>query len=242
MVINLSSKAKSDEVNGIAKRAIEIIDNSNIKDVHIGGLNKLLKEAVKDLTAALNKSSGSDLTPFVQKLERLRDKGLKCFFKTIYAACFRLNEEIEEAAKKLKKVIKRHGSTMYNLPQDQQTSKMASLFEELARPDLVKAIELTSTQILLDETKQANQNYLAELNKRDQEEKKKHEEKLVGENVKKTRVNLEKILNNLDSVLEVTEDQSYHKLFNDLEGIIEEMNAKIKARETRKGNDDEEKE
>lgn len=236
MVIHLSSKAKSDEVNGIAKRAIEIIDNSTIQDKHIGGLNKLLKEAVKDLTAALNKSSGSDLTPLVQELERLRDKGLKCFFKTIYGACFRLNEEVEEAAKKLKKVIKRHGSTMYDLQQDQQTSKMASLFEELAEPDLVKAIELTSTQILLDETKQANQNYLTELNKRDQEEKETKNEKLVGESVKKTRVNLEKILNNLDSVLEVTEDQTYHKLFNDLEGIIEEMNAKIKARGTRKGN------
>ena len=124
---------------------------------------------------------------------------------------------------------------MYNLPQDQQTSKMASLFEELAEPNLVAAIALTNTQILLDETKQANQNYLVELNKRDQEEKKNNEEKLVGENVKKVRVNLEKILNNLDSVLDITEDQNYHKLFNYLEGIIEEMNAKIKARGTRKG-------
>ncbi len=240
MIIQLSSKANSDEVNGVGQRAVTIINNSGIQDVVVGGLNKLLNEACKDLTKALNKKSGSDFTPLVQQLETLRDKGLKAFFKTVYAACFRLNEEIEEAAQKLKKVIKRHGSTMYNLPQDVQTSKAASLFEELKQEDLVAAIELTNTTQILEEAIQSNQYYLDELAKRSKESTLTEEQSLVGENVKKVRVNLEKTLNYLDSIITVKDDDVLTKLFNELEGVIEKANTTIKSRSSRKNNKKEE--
>lgn len=176
----------------------------------------------------------------MQLLETLRDNGLKAFFKTVYGACFRLNEEIEEAAKKLKKVIKRHGSTLYNLPQDIQTSRAASLFEELKEEDLVAAIALTNTTEILEEAKQANQNYLNELNNRSSDNAEKEVQKLVGENVKKVRVNFEKIMNYLDPVVTVGEDQVLSKLFNELESIIEGANTTIKARVSRKSNNKEE--
>ena len=101
----------------------------------------------------VNHKTGSEITPQVQILESVRDRGLKAFFKVVLSLCFRLNDEVANAAKRLSEVIKRHGLTMYNLPQDQQTSAMASLFKELEQSELVKAIEVTNTKILLDEAK-----------------------------------------------------------------------------------------
>lgn len=251
MVTHLSSKAKSDEVNTVGKRSVEVIDKSKVEDSNVKKLLKKLKKAIDKLTSAQNKKSGSDLTPLVQEFETVRDNGLKCLFRSIFALCFRLNDKIEAAAQKIKKVIKRHGSTMYDLPQDEQTSKMASLFKELEQPDLVAALEVINMTEILNEAKQANQNYLTELGKRDREdiakakaegdeEKQEEEQKNVRESVKDVRTHLDKILNYLDAIIPVQEDGTIAKLFNDLEGIVEGANATIKGRETRKkkGGDD----
>ena len=128
---------------------------------------------------------------------------------------------------------------MYNLPQDIQTSRMASLFEELEEKDFVEAITLTNTAELLIEVKQANENYLKELTNRSTESELDKEQKRVGENVKEVKVNLEKIMNYLDSVTSISQDKTLQKLLNDLEGIIEELNAKIKGRRSRKDNKEE---
>ncbi len=69
MVIQLSSRANSDEVNGVGQRSVTIINTLETQDALIGGLNKLLEKACEDLTKALNRKSGSDLTPVVQQLE-----------------------------------------------------------------------------------------------------------------------------------------------------------------------------
>jgi hypothetical protein len=206
----------------------------------VNTLNGQLEKSNNNLTEAINKKSGSETTPKVQLLESLRDRGLKSLFKTIGGACFRLNEEVAAAANKLFEVIKRHGITMYDFPQDQQTSAMASLFKTFEQPDMVAAINLTGTNEELAEVKQANMDYLAELSKRNNETAMKEESKLVGKYVKEVRVNLEKLMNYLDAYLAATENPTLKTLDAELIDIIDKANAVIKARGTRKSNGEKE--
>jgi len=125
---------------------------------------------------------------------------------------------------------------MYDLPQDKQTSAMASLFKELEQPELVAALEVTGTKESLDEVKAVNQEYLAELAKNSNEDAKKEEPELVTKNVKLVRVNFEKLMNYLDSYLAATENESLKILNAELTESIDKANAIVKARNTRKGN------
>jgi hypothetical protein len=240
MVTLISYKASSDEINGIASRAITCVNNQKTIDKVVSTLIAKMTVANDKLTIALKQKKGNDATPLVQELESKRDKGLKGFFKSVTALTFSLNADIEVAAKKLLTVIKRNGITMYNLPQDKQTSAMASLFKELEQPELVAAIELTNTKILLDDAKAANLEYLTELANRGSQEVKKDEPELVSTNVKLVRVNFEKLMNHLDSYLAALEDDTLRTIYNELTDIIDKANAIIKARSTRKNTDEKE--
>lgn len=234
MVTQISSNVNSTEINGIATRAINSITNSGTTDVVVIGTKDKIENDNNNLTLAMNKKQGSEATPFVQLLEAKRDKGLKSIFKTVDGACYRLVDDVEAAGKMLKEVIKRHGSTMYDLPQDEQTAVMSSFFKELETPAMVAALELAGVTTHVAETKAVNQLYLAEVGKRSSSSAKLEEPQLVGENAKKVKVNLNKLMNYLDSYLEAKEDATLRTLYTELCEIIDQANAIIKSRITRK--------
>ena len=234
MVTQISSNVNSTEINGIASRAVTSIKASGTMDEVIVGLNKTLEKDNDKLTLAVKRKTGNDATPVINLLESRRDKGLKSIFKTVEGACFRLKDDVSDAGKLLKAVIKRHGSTMYDLPQDEQTSVMASFITELKEPVLVAALELTGTTIPLAETIEANNLYLTELGKRGSDKAKKEDPELIGDNMKKVKVGMSNLMNYLYSYLAAKENATLKTLYIELCDVIDKANAIIKARDTRK--------
>ena len=236
MVNQISSRANASEINGIASRSVTTIKTSGTDDVVITALNGTLENDNNNLTVSIARKTASDATPQVQLLKSRRIKGIKSLFKNVESACHRLNPEVESAGKKLKEVIKRHGSSMYTLAQDQLTSGIDSLFKEFEEPALVSALEITNSAIIVVESKEANRLYLAELGKRENDDAKKEDPQLVGENTKKVKETLDKLMNYLDSYLAAKENAVLKTLYAELSGIFDQANAIIKARYTRKKN------
>jgi len=236
MVNQISSRANASEINGIASRSVTTIKNSGTSDIVVTGLNGTLEKDNDNLTISIDRKKANDATPQVQLLKLRREKGLKSLFKNVDSACNRLDPVVEMAGRKLKEVIKRHGSDMYTLPQDQQTSSIESLFKEFEEPALVLALEVTNSAIIVVEVKEANRLYQAELGKRENEDAKKDDPQLVGDNSKKVKAILDKIMNYLDSYLTAADNAVLKTLNAELSGIFDQANAIIKARNTRRKN------
>jgi len=231
-----SSRANASEINGIASRTVTTIKTSGTDDPVVSTLNGTLEKDNNNLTVSIARKMASDATPLVQLLKSRRKKGIQSLFKNVESACNRLNPEVESAGKKLKEVIKRHGSNMYSLAHDQLTSGIDSLFKEFEEPALVAALELTGSAIIVAESKEANRLYLAELGKRENDDAKKEDPQLVGENSKKVKDTLDQLMNYLDACLAAKENAVLKTLYAELSGIFDQANAVIKARNTRKKN------
>ncbi len=236
----LLSKANSDEVNGIGLTVVTVAENSPYKEVPFTNLTANLKNDIGDLTVALNQKRYNEKTAIICDFEDKRDSALKSFFKTINAATFRLNKDIAEQAMKIQEVIKRHGSRMYDLPDIEQTSKMTSLFSDLSTAEMVAAIETTNTTDILQESKDANTNYLQSLGDRSHNDALKIEVALVTKSKKKVRNSMKDLINYLNSIVKAIESEDLKTLHIEIQDIISTANAKIRARESRKNNDSEE--
>lgn len=236
MSLNISSRANSNELNGVAGNVISLIRKSAVNDATLGVLTTRLESDNQNLTKSLNKKTGSDLTDDLWHLESERDRGLKCFFYTLYGTTFHSDAQISDAAIRLYDVIKRHGRSMYNLPMSEQSSKMDSLFDELSRENLVAALTTTNTTVLLEDAKSLDQQFRDMLAARSQEESEVEETIHIREARKLIRADIDKIISYLETMSVVSEDEGIEKLYEELTGIIADANAIIKSRITRRAN------
>ncbi len=230
---HLFSKANSSEVSGVASLFNDLIRQSNIDNELLSQLNDKLDESNRQLTVSLNRKLHSDETPRVWELETLRDRGLKAFFNTIKGGTFRLNDDFSNDSEKIYEVIKRHGLAMYRLPHVEQTATMNSLFDELSQPEFVSALKATNTQVLLDEIKAANKNFLEALNERSDDTAAREEIILLVVARTEVKEGLDQILNYVNTISEVINHPDIKTLKKGLAEIISKANSNIKARLSR---------
>lgn len=239
MTEQLFSRANSNEVSGVASLFNDVIEQATIDNELLNQLNSKLKESNRQLTASLNRKLGNDDTPRVWELETLRDRGLKAFFNTVKGATFRLNNEFANHAEKIYEVIKRHGLDMYRLPHLEQTATMNSMFDELGMPEFVAALQATNTQILLDEIKTANENFLSALNERSEDTAAREEIILLVVARTEVKEGLEQTINYVNTVSDVINGPEIKTLQKELTEIISKANSNIKARISRGENSEE---
>lgn len=238
MTEHLLSRANSTEVSGVASRFNDVVEQSGVDNELLNQLNGKLKESNHQLTASLNRKLSNDDTPRVWELETLRDRGLKAFFNTVKGGTFRLNDEFSTNAEKIYEVIKRHGLAMYRLPHLEQTATMNSMFDELSKPEFIGALEATNTQVLLDEIKAANQNFLTALNERSEDTAAREEIILLVVARTEVREGLEQTQNYVNTLSELMDGSEIKTLKKELAEIISKANANIKARISRGGDGD----
>ncbi len=227
---HLLSRANSSEVSGVASRFNDVIEQAGIDNELLTQLNNKLAESNKQLTASLNRKLNNDDTPRVWELETLRDRGLKAFFNTVKGGTFRLNDEFSTHAEKIYEVIKRHGLGMYRLPHVEQTATMNSMFDELSKAEFVTALQTTNTQVLLDEIKEANENFLTALNERSEDTAAREEIILLVVARTEVREGLEQTQNYVSTISEVINSPEIKTLKKELAEIISKANSNIKAR------------
>ena len=234
MVIQLSSKANTVELNGVAATFTSVIVKSATTDASLLKLNGALKTNNEKLTLAIDKKLGSDKTDIIWELEGQRDDGLKSFFISVEGCTYRLNKSVRDAGNLLYEVIKRHGRSMYKLPYVQQTAKMDSLFKDLSQPAMVAALQTTLTTDAVEETKNANQDFLDAVNDRTNDSATKEEISLIAAARNPVKTGMEKIMNYLNSVIPDEDRPELEIIFASLTQVITDANSVIKARITRK--------
>jgi len=230
MIEQLFSRANSTEVSGIASRFNDVVEQATFDNELLNQLNVKLNESNRQLTASLNRKLGNENTPRVWELETLRDRGLKAFFNTVKGGTFRLDNEFANHAEKIYEIIKRHGLSMYRLPHLEQTATMNSMFDELSKPEAVAALQATNTQILLDEIKTANENFLSALNERSEDTAAREEIILSVVARTEVREGLEQIINYVNTISDVISSPEIKTLQKELAEIISKANSNIKAR------------
>lgn len=237
MSTNLLSNATSGEVNGVATNVLNGISSSALEDANLKVLTSKLEAHNKELTKALNKKASSDLTDDVWHYEDLRDRGLKCLFYSIYGATFHSNVEISDSAVVLYDVIERHGKTIYNLPMNEQSSKMASLFNELSGTKMQEALTRTNTSSLLENVIAVNQQFHDTMAQRLQEETAKEKIMLVTDAKKLVRSDIDNISTYMDTLSTISDSKEFKGLNQQITDIMIAANSSIKMRKTMRNKD-----
>ncbi len=230
MIEQLFSRANSIEVNGAATRVIDATKQIKINDELLNALVSNLEKVNQELTKSNDLKQSKDGTPDVWDLETLRDRGLKAFFNIVKGGTFRLNDKFAEQSEKIYEVIERHGLNMHKLPNKKQTATMNSLFNELNKPELIEALKDTGTQVLLNEVKIANQDFLAAFDERNKDTSGRANLILLIAARTDVRKQLEQIIDYVNTVSKVLSKTVVKKLQTKLGDIISKSNKDIKSR------------
>lgn len=230
MIEQLFSRANSIEVNGAATRVIDAAKQIKINDELLNALISNLEKVNQELTKSNDLKQSKDGIPDVWDLETLRDRGLKAFFNIVKGGTFRLNDKFAEQSEKIYEVIERHGLNMHKLPNKKQTATMNSLFNELNKPELIEALKDTGTQVLLNEVKIANQDFLAAFDERNKDTSGRANLILLIAARTDVRKQLEQIIDYVNTVSKVLSKTVVKKLQSKLGEIMSKSNKDIKAR------------
>ncbi|RLD62985.1 MAG: hypothetical protein DRI95_12300 [Bacteroidetes bacterium] len=230
MIEQLFSRANSIEVNGAATRVIDATKQIKINDELLNALVSNLEKVNQELTKSNDLKQSKDGIPDVWDLETLRDRGLKAFFNIVKGGTFRLNDKFAEQSEKIYEVIERHGLNMHKLPNKKQTATMNSLFNELNKPELIEALKDTGTQVLLNEVKIANQDFLAAFDERNKDTSGRANLILLIAARTDVRKQLEQIIDYVNTVSKVLSKTVVKKLQTKLGDIISKSNKDIKSR------------
>ncbi|MEN8120911.1 MAG: DUF6261 family protein [Bacteroidota bacterium] len=230
MIEQLFSRANSAEVNETATHVIDATKQIKINDELLNALISNLKKVNQQLTKSNELKQSKDGTPDVWDLETLRDRGLKAFFNVVKGGTYRLNDKFAEQSVKIYEVIERHGINMHQLPNKKQTATMNSLFNDLNQRELVEALQATNTQILLNEIKIANQDFLSAFDEHNKDKSGREQVILLIATRTDVRKRLEQIIDYVNTVSNILSKTEIKKLQTKLGEIISKSNKDIKAR------------
>ena len=236
----LLSRANSKELSGTITTVVDVVGKSAYEDKKLANLNTKLKKEGDDLTAAQNRKRKNDLTQVVDDLEKGRDKGFKALSFTTKGLTFRMDERLSGYAKLIYEVIKRHGLSLYKLPDIEQTAQMKSLSAELRKPENKAAMDATGLTIVFEEMNKLNKRYLDGLASLNDSKRKKAQEatKNVTEAGKKAKATLDAMIGYLNGCIEVDESIELKDLCENIGVIIDKANTNIHTRINRSKNDD----
>ena len=141
MINHLLSKANSNEVIGTVTVVKDVVEKSDYQNDDLTSFNVKLREEVEKLTTAKNRKQKSDETDVVDSLEEGRDDAYKALTFTLRGMKLRPDETLANNALTIFEIVKRHGLTLYSLPDNEQTAKTNSLIDELSKPKNMAAME-----------------------------------------------------------------------------------------------------
>ena len=228
----LLSRANTRELNDVVTIVVDAVDKSAYKDDKLTKLNVKLKKEGDDLTVAQNRKRKNDLTDVVEGLKKEREHGFKAFSFTTKGLTFRKDETLSTNSNLIYEVIKRHGLSLYNLPNMEQNAQMKSLRTELNKPEYKAAMDITGLTVVFDEMNLLDQKYQEGVANRTDSEQKMAEE--VTENVaeasKKTKATLDALVGYLNSCVAVDESVELKKIYEKIEMTIDKANINIHSR------------
>lgn len=199
-----------------------------------------LKDTNDELTHALNRERSSKYTE--QKAHDVleRKNAFKGYRTYVEACTFRTDDEtIRQAALRIKAVIENHGTTIYDLPQDEQTSKFESLMQSLREEPVKTDTETIDSVSLVDRLDATILQCKATFNSKVQGEAIEVKYRPSWTIRKEVVEELKRLFRFINSMSENFDDPVYPKLVKEINMIIEDMTAIARARKTRSENTDE---
>jgi 23S rRNA maturation mini-RNase III len=239
MINPLLSRAKTDELNSTSTIVTDVVKKSSYKDEKLTEFNSKLANNTAELTIAQNRKKKNDETDIVEHNEDARDDSFQAFKFECISLKYRDDEALKEKARYIYEIIERHGTTLYSLPDNQQTAKMKSLFEELKLAKSVEVMEGTELPALFEVMQNKNQTYLDSVASRSKNEAEREDVKLVTEWKKKTKVALENLIGYLNVISSIDQSEALVNLCTEVKSHIDKANSVIRSRNNRKDNSDE---
>ncbi|MDF1551338.1 MAG: DUF6261 family protein, partial [Bacteroidales bacterium] len=181
----------------------------------------------------------SDDTEIVDSLEESRDNTFKSFTFTVRGFKLRADKDLSARGHQIFEIIKRHGISLYNLPNNEQTAKTKSLVDELKKPANMAAMEGTILLDLFYDVESSNQKYVDAVTKRAKNDADAEETALVVAARKKTRLALEHLINYLNSVSFIYDSAELKNLCKSIASVIDKTNANIHGRINKANNSEE---
>ncbi|MDF1547005.1 MAG: DUF6261 family protein [Bacteroidales bacterium] len=230
MINQIKSRANTNELSGASSMIADHAKNSAYPDEKLSKFGGKLESGNTELIKAQKRKRKNDETDAVRDLENKRDDSFKAFSYGTKSATLRADKTIAVDASLIYEVIKRHGVTLYNLADMEQTAVTNSLISELDKPAYQTALKNAGLDASYAEMKERHQTYvLADENKTKSAAEKEVNE-LVAVAYKKTKTALSHLINYINAINYIEESAELKTLSNSIATVTDKTNAKIRAR------------
>jgi len=181
-------------------------------------------------------------TQELANLDLNRDDSWKCFYYFIISQSFNLDLTIRSHANKLLTIIRTPEMRIYKMGYQDQSACMINFFNRVdSNAELTDAIKKTAARILYNQVKSTQQAFQA----KDAEKDKEESEKTNAEGnkaAKEVRAALEGLNRFLMVMKDINGNEEYDKIAALINETVQDINAKVSARATRRENAKEEEE
>ncbi len=217
-----------------------VLDTYDETDLQLTLIKDKIKAALTKLENSMKLLRASQLTEELAALDSDRDNAWMCFYHLVISQSLRLDPIIRKNANLIENIIKLPEMRIYNQGYKEQTSTMINFFNRVdSKPELSMAITEIEAQIIYDELKVAQTNFeLKEIEKVTQAAAKpKSESEEAVRELRKAFTDTSEFLNIMG---QMTNRIEYNEIAAKINQLVDEVNTKVKARQTRRENAKEE--
>ncbi|MCG6185902.1 DUF6261 family protein [Maribellus maritimus] len=138
MIPNLLSKSRVTEVDAVSMRIISAFKNAGLdSDLHLPHMFNTLESFSKNLTSAINRSKTESN---LEEKDEKRDSEIRSFYYLLLGLLHHPDDNVKAAAQKVKKIFDKNGVSITGKSYASESSLVASLLNDLAKPNLQDAI------------------------------------------------------------------------------------------------------
>lgn len=222
----VSSNLSVDESAALANNISKGLETDTTEDQFVVEKKATIETLSNDLTESIRQSRAQEHTKLLYSLDKKRDKLLSAF-KAFLKAYLNWDEGKNiEMAKRLRAVIKEHGTNIERLGYNAQSARMNSLIAEFAKPKSAEAITELNLVELVEAIKLAQTTFADTFgDARDTVAQKEDiESATVLKKLLKSEIDL---LSNYVSVMLISQGDSYKPIYNNIVVHINEANNSV---------------
>ena len=220
----------------------KILDTYDETELQLPLIKTGLKAALTKLEDSMKLLRGSQFTEELAMLDSDRDNAWMCFYHLVISQGLRLNPIIRKSARIIESVIKLPEMRIHNQGYKEQTATMINFFNRVdSNPELSKAIEDIGGNAVYLELKTAQSTFEAK-----DAEKVTHSASQTKSESEEAVKELRKAFDDISQFLNIMSQMSgkaeYAEIAAKINQQIDEINTKVKSRNTRRENAKEEME
>ncbi|TAJ12038.1 hypothetical protein DMA11_14695 [Marinilabiliaceae bacterium JC017] len=228
LLVHLLSK---EEFYTLVKRLINAIIASNLDDILKSMLLERLQPAFDKYEATLNRRTGNPLSKEVEEKDQVRDFRFLGFRMMVEAFCYHWEPPLQEAARVLREIIRRHGWCMYHEGNKKETALINAMINEMHQEPAAAHLEMLDLTEWLVKLNDAQTDFETTLQAR---EIKDSEESVDLLTIRKSLYeNVRATLSYIESQMNFYESDNLKQLINAINEIITGVTSSAKARRTR---------